>query len=275
MRRPGPSSRKPLGWERPTRARRDSGCARVGEGHRDVQEPSRQALSLCFVLHRREYRNTSLLVEVFATDSGRFPAIARGAKGSRSVPASLLQPFQPVWLGWIGQGEVKTLRSAEAAGPALELDSKALVCGFYLNELLMRLLGRNDPHEGLFGPYAEALTWLARGADPAQGLRRFELLLLRELGYGPLLEAEADSGVPIRANRRYDYELERGPIPLPLNGGGTGLVSGRTLLGLASGEALGPQESREARELLRRLLGRYLGERPLKSRELFRQWRAD
>lgn len=225
----------------------------------------------CFVLHRREYRNTSLLVEVFGADPGRFPAIARGAKGSRTVPAGLLQPFQPVWITWSGRGEVKTLRSVEAAGPPLPLEGKALYCGFYVNELLMRLTGRNDPHEGLFGPYSLTLAGLAEGADPSQVLRVFELALLRELGYAPLLAREADTGEPVRVERRYAYELERGPVGLAVSSGG-GQVSGRTLLALEAGVPMSPMEAREARELLRRLLGRYLGERPLKSRELFSKW---
>lgn len=228
----------------------------------------------CFVLHRREYRNTSLLVEVFGAEPGRFPAIARGAKASPRVPAGLLQPFQPLWMSWSGRGEVKTLRSVEAAGPPLPLEGKALYCGFYVNELLMRLTGRNDPQEGLFGPYSQSLAGLASGADPGQVLRTFELALLRELGYAPQLAREADTGAPVRQDGNYLYELERGPLGT-LNAPGTGgLVSGRTLLALDAGAPLSPSEALEARELLRRLLGRYLGERPLKSRELFLQWRG-
>lgn len=240
-----------------------------------VADPGLGPSQRCFVLHRREYRNTSLLVEVFGAEPGRFPAIARGAKGSRTVPAGLLQPFQPVWMTWSGRGEVKTLRSAEAAGPPLSLEGKALYCGFYVNELLMRLTGRNDPHEGLFGPYSLTLAALAEGEDPGRVLRAFELALLRELGYAPLLSREADTGEPVHAERTYVYELERGPLGLPAASSGVATLSGRTLLGLEVGGPLAPEEAREARELLRCLLGRYLGERPLKSRELFRQWRAN
>lgn len=229
----------------------------------------------CFVLHRREYRNTSLLVEVFGAEPGRFPAIARGAKGSRTVPAGLLQPFQPVWMTWSGRGEVKTLRSVEAAGPPVPLAGKALYCGFYVNELLMRLTGRSDAHEGLFGPYSLTLARLAEGVDPGQVLRVFELALLRELGYAPLLSREAYTGEPVHADRSYAYELEQGPVGLPAGPSGPGRISGRTLLGLDAGDPLEPESAREAIALLRRLLGRYLGERPLKSRELFRQWRGD
>ncbi len=240
-----------------------------------MAEPGLDSTHRCFVLHRREYRNTSLLVEVFGAEPGRFPAIARGAKGSRTVPAGLLQPFQPVWMTWSGRGEVRTLRSVEAAGPPLSLEGTALYCGFYVNELLMRLTGRNDPHEGLFGPYSLTLASLAEGADPGGVLRAFELALLRELGYAPLLSREADGGGPVRAERHYLYELERGPVGLSNGAEGPARISGRTLLGLEAGEPLDPEGAREARELLRRLLGRYLGERPLKSRELFRQWRGN
>lgn len=238
-----------------------------------MDDPSRGQLHRCLVLHRRDYQNTSLLLELFSADSGRFPAVAKGARSSRTVPVGLLQPFQPIWAAWTGRGEVRTLLRAEAAGPSLALQGQSLFCGFYVNEILLRLTGRNDPHEGLFDHYTETLKGLAEGKDPADVLRRFELDLLRELGYAPLLEREADTELPVRTDRRYVYEPERGPIPVPGNGAVPDSVSGQTLLGLAAGQRLGPAEAREARQLLRSVLSRYLGERPLKSRELFLQSR--
>lgn len=237
-------------------------------------EASGGQLHICLVLHRRDYQNTSLLVELFSSDLGRFPVVAKGARSSRTVPVGLLQPFQPIWASWTGRGEVKTLMRAEAAGAPLVLQGQHLFCGFYVNELVLRLTGRNDCHEGLFDHYVETLNRLAAGKDPADVLRRFELELLRELGYSPLLEREADTGVPVRSDRRYTYVPERGPIPVSHDGSVSDSVSGQTLLRLAAGDPLAPGEAREARQLLRSVLGRYLGERPLKSRELFRQWRA-
>jgi DNA repair protein RecO (recombination protein O) len=230
----------------------------------------RDNLHRCFVLHRRDFGNTSLLIEVFSAEQGRLPAVARGAKRGRSNTAADLQPFRPLWLGWVGRGEVKTLIRAEPAGRAVGLAGTALYCGFYLNELLMRLVGRNDPHEELFAFYYAALMELGQGGSPDTALRQFELRLLREIGYGIALERDAVSGESVLPGRRYAYEPEAG-LRGALHPADTFTVSGETLLRLAAGQELRGAQTREARELLRRLLGPHLGGRPLKSRELFRQ----
>lgn len=232
---------------------------------------SRDRLEQAFVLHRRDYANTSLLLEVFSGPEGRFPAIAKGAKRGRLPTAVLLQPFTPLWLSWSGRGEVRTLARVEAAGSAPTLSGKALFCGFYLNELLMRLLGRNDPHEDLFAFYHAALTRLAEGTDLDGSLRQFELRLLQDTGYALDLAREWDTGRPVAAGHAYVYEPERGMRAAvgPEDGP---LVRGETLLALAAGEPLAGGLAREARDLMRAALGPYLGTRPLKSRELFQQW---
>lgn len=233
----------------------------------------RDRLCRCFVLHRRDFGNTSLLIEVFSAEEGRLPVLAKGAKRGRRSTAADLQPFRPLWLGWVGRGEVKTLVRTEPAGAPHELPGTALFCGFYLNELLMRLVGRHDPQEGLFAFYHAALAELAQGVDLDSALRRFELHLLRELGYGIMLDQDAVSGEAVLPRLRYVYEPESGlrEDAGPCNGF---TVSGETLLMLAAGKSLQGVQAREARELLRRLLRPHLGERPLKSRELFRQWRG-
>ena len=238
-----------------------------------MQGRSGRQLHPCFVLHRRDYSDTSLLVEVFARDFGRFPAIAKGAKRSRSTGAALLQPFRPLWLSWGGRGEVRTLHRMEAVGPAPVLAGKTLVCGFYLNELLVRLLGRDDPHEALFAHYHDALGRLAGDEDFEAVLRRFELQLLAEIGYALLLDREADSGLPVRRDRRYRYEPERGPVALEPSDHEPFAIAGETLLRLAAEQIPAGQGAREARYLLRRVLACYLGDKPLKSRELFRLFR--
>ncbi len=231
---------------------------------------SRDRLEQAFVLHRRDYSNTSLLIEVFSATQGRFPAIAKGAKRGRAPTAVLLQPFTPLWLSWSGRGEVRTLARAEAAGGALTLPGKALFCGFYLNELLMRLLGRHDPQEDLFAFYHAALTRLALGDDLDGPLRQFELRLLQDTGYALDLEQEWDTGEPVVAGRSYVHEPERGMRAA--SGVDEGLtVAGATLLALAAGEPLAGTAAREARGLMRAALAPYLGPRPLKSRELFQQ----
>ncbi len=232
----------------------------------------RGGLLQAFVLHRRDYGNTSLLVEIFAGGRGRFPAIAKGARRRGNPASALLQPFQPLWLGVAGRGEVRTLTRVEAAGRPLPLAGRALPCGFYLNELLIRLLGRQDPHDALFAFYHSALSGLGNADGGLEtSLRQFELRLLEELGYAPGLDRCATSGEPVEAGRRYLVEAGAGPRIAGAHEDRIS-VSGSTLLALYQGRAIAPADQREARDLLRRLLEPHLGPKPLKSRELFRHW---
>ncbi len=232
----------------------------------------RSILHQAYILHRSAYSNSSLLLECFTAAEGRFPAIAKGVQGGRhGNAAGSLQPFHPLLIQVSGRGEVKTLGRFESASSPYALKGKPLYCGFYLNELLMRMLGRADPHPLLFELYRRVLEELALSNGPLdRALRHFEVGLLNELGYGLLLEQEADSGVPVEPEGRYHYELERGPLSAQ---GGRPSISGKTLLTLA-GRMAGPEEPddvvwKEARGLMREVLARYLGDRPLKSRELF------
>jgi DNA repair protein RecO (recombination protein O) len=224
-------------------------------------------ISAC-VIHRRDYRNTSLLLELFTPDEGRVPAIAKGAKSGRATRAALLQPFTPLVVALRGRGEIKQLLQVEADGRAYTLTGERLYCGFYLNELLMRLLERRDPYPRLYVHYVETLQRLSSGEMPDQCLRNFEVDLLQELGYGMLLDHTADSGEAIQPERLYHYELEQGPMS-QASASKEQQIHGRTLLCLHNRERLDGQSAVEAKRLLRRILAFYLGDKPLKSRELF------
>nr|WP_207280731.1 DNA repair protein RecO [Thiocystis violacea] len=226
---------------------------------------------LAFVLHRRDYGNTSLLLDILGSGQGRFPAIAKGARRPRQPASALLQPFQPLWLAVAGRGEVRTLTRVEGAGPPIPLQGRALLGGFYLNELLLRLLGRHDPQDPLFAFYQSALSRLAEDADLETRLRQFELRLLDELGYGVRLDQVAEDGAPVLADRLYTYEREHGVRHASERAAGPRL-SGATLLALTNGERLADGQRREARVLLREILAPHLGARPLKSRELYQRW---
>ena len=149
------------------------------------------------------------------------------------------------------------------------LTGPALAGGFYLNEVLLRLVGRHDPQPDLYPVYARTVSALAGGSDMEWTLRLFERDLLQCLGYGLLLGDEADGGGTVQSQGHYCYHLERGPVPDRSSGGIP--VRGETLLALMSGEAPDAEGRIEAKLLMRAALRLYLGDKPLASRALFRQ----
>lgn len=230
----------------------------------------RISLQQGFVLHRKSYRDTSLLVEVFSREHGRVGLVAKGVRGRRSSRLALLQPFQPLLLSWSGRGELYTLTGAEADGPASLLQGEAVLSGFYVNELLMRLLPRHDPHAQLYASYCTILTRLAGADDPEWALRLFERDLLQELGYGLQLTHEPDSHSVLEPETCYAYHPEFGPQRSSADAADALAVHGATLLALDSGRCDGQRTRREAKRLMRSILHRYLGGRPLATRELFK-----
>ena len=225
-----------------------------------------------YVLHTYPYKETSLIVEAFTRGFGRVALLARGARRPRSAMRGVLLSFHPLRLGWSASAELGTLISVEWSGelqPSFSfLSGRALMCGFYLNELVLRLLPRDDPHEALFDVYGESLRALSQTTSHASVLRAFEKRLLAELGYAPLFEREAASGAPIDPSRRYVYEPDRGPSP---SGSGDLVVSGQTLLDLAADEYSRPETRDEARMLLRALIGQRLHGQVLHTRTVLRE----
>ncbi len=224
---------------------------------------------MAFILHHSHYGESSLLVEVFARDHGRLGLIAKGARRPRSSLRALLVPFQPLLIDWVGRGDLGTLAGAEPAGGAIELSGGQTYCGLYLNELLVRLLHRHDPHEDLFDIYCLSLARLRDPDVTEVALRLFEKHLLQDLGYGLVLDREVSGNSPIAADVDYDYVLDRGPVPAPAADGGI-RVRGASLLALALGQFPDAAALRESKALTRACLARHLGDRPLHSRSLFR-----
>lgn len=220
-----------------------------------------------FVLHAQPYRETSLLLEAFSSEHGRVGLIARGVRGARGQPLrAVLQPLQPLHVGWSGRGELLQLGVAEAAGAALAPQGDALLAAFYLNELLIRLLPRNEPQPALFWRYAQCLGALQTGVDYVWELRRFERDLLAELGYGLVLEFEADGSTPVEADASYRYDPEQGAVRQSSHRGSA--VSGATLLALAHDRLPQAAGLRELRMLMRSILLHHLGGRELRSWQL-------
>jgi DNA repair protein RecO (recombination protein O) len=220
------------------------------------------------VLHTYPYKETSLIVEAFTRGFGRVALLARGARRPRSAMRGVLLSFHPLRLSWSASAELGNLISAEWSGALQPLGGRALMCGFYLNELVLRLLPRDDAHEALFDVYGQSLAALSQTVNHASVLRAFEKRLLAELGYAPLLEREAASGAPIDPARRYVYEPDRGPLP---SGFGDLVVSGQTLLDVAADEYSRPETRDEARMLLRALIGQRLHGQVLHTRAVLRE----
>jgi DNA repair protein RecO (recombination protein O) len=223
-----------------------------------------------FVLHTYPYKETSLIVEAFARRFGRVALLARGARRPRSAMRGVLLSFHPLRLTWSASAELGNLIGAEWAGALQPLAGQGLMCGFYLNELVLRLLPRDDPHERLFDAYAEALGQLSRAEPYPAVLRGFEKRLLAELGYAPLLERDS-ADRPIDPAGFYLYEPDRGPLPVHGARGGDALVvRGRTLLDVAADDYSRPETREEARALMRALIGERLHGQVLHTRAVLR-----
>ena len=220
-----------------------------------------------YVLHARDYRDTSLLIELFVAEGGRLSAVARGARSNRRGVSqrSLLQPFQPLWVELGGAGELKTLKQAEPRAGAVPLQRQGLFSGLYVNELLCRLLHRNDPHPELFAAYESALPRLRDLERLDIALRHFELRLLEELGYGIDLAFDAD-GFPIAGQAFYRFDAGRGLCAVAADTAGA--LSGSALREFGAGE-YSAEARRALKALCRMALQPHLGERPLRSRALF------
>jgi DNA repair protein RecO (recombination protein O) len=236
---------------------------------------SRIELAPAYLLHQRPYRESSALLEVFAESHGRVGLVARGMRSSRSRQRGELQLFRPLRLSWLARGELGTLTAVEADGPIPGLRGPVLYSAFYMNELLLRLLARHDPHPRLYRVYQASMQNLAEGPEIEPVLRIFEKELLQELGYGLLLDHEIVTGEPVQPELYYDYQLESGPV-VASSGAAQGFVfKGSSLLALSKGTMTTVEALQDAKRLTRAALNLYLGDKPLKSRELFRSIKRD
>ena len=227
-----------------------------------------------YILHHYSYGETSLLLEVFTRSYGRLGLLAKGARRLHLRQRPLLEPFQPVLMGWSGKGELPVLSGVELVGDPVFLQGSTLYCAFYVNELLLRLLHRHDPHERLFDAYGAALCALHGQSSVEVTLRVFEKRLLQEIGYGLVLENDMTDNTPIDPTQVYRYVVNHGPVRLTGDNGAHELdhivtVHGATLLALAK-EALGDATVlQETKVLMRAALGHHLAGRPLNTRKLF------
>jgi DNA repair protein RecO (recombination protein O) len=223
-----------------------------------------------YVLHTLPWRETSLLVEVLTKEHGRIALMARGARRPRSTVRGVLRAFQPLDLEWFGKNELRTLSNADWGDWQPLLEGQALYCGFYLNELLLRLLARDDPHPRLFEVYAQTLNDLSRGASHEVVLRRFELALMREIGYELQLSIDTGNGTPVQVGSMYHFDPQHGPRVADRR---TNAVqfSGGALLAMAADDWSDPATSAQAKVLMRQVLAFHLGDQDLQTRALFKE----
>jgi len=234
-----------------------------------MTQRARVSLEPAWILHHYPYRDSSLLLEVFSREYGRIGLIARGARSAKGRWQNQLQMLRPLLLSWSMRGELGTLTGVDSRGGMDVFPGRQVLCACYLNELLMRLLTRHDPFPELFGAYEDALLMLASAEEPA--LRLFEKRLLQALGYGLLLDYEYDSGDAVQAGSLYEYHMEKGPVRCRQATDNGVFLHGASLLALHGEDLQDVQVCREVKLLMRAALALYLGERPLRTREVLRQ----
>ncbi|WED22247.1 DNA repair protein RecO [Vibrio sp. JC009] len=224
-------------------------------------------LQRCFILNRRPYSESSLILDVFSEEFGRLSIMSKGSRSKRSNLKGALQPFTPLLMKWSGSGSMKTLRQAEPISLGLPLSGIYLYSAMYVNELLARVIENETPYPALFHDYLQALTELAQAENPEPALRRFELALLSALGYGVDFLHCAGTGEPIAPDMTYRYREQKGFIASVRKDNLTFL--GNELIAIAERRFMTKEQLIAAKRFTRIALKPYLGGKPLKSRELF------
>lgn len=222
------------------------------------------------ILHQHPYRETSLILEVFTRQYGRISIVARGARRPQSALRGVLLPFQPLIFSWFGAGEVKTLHKADWVGGVPQLAGRPLICAFYLNELLLRMLARDDPHEHLYDLYTQTIDVLSRqeNLDVEPVLRQFEYGLLRETGFEPQLELDSQGNL-LTDQQQYHYLPGAGIVSKP--GHGTVTITAEAVQDLRAGIFDRASSAGYIKFLMRALLNNVLANPELHTRYLMRE----
>lgn len=243
--------------------------------HRTYRSPmARVQLQPAYVLHGRAYRESSQLLEIFTRDHGRIGAVARGARGPKSKLRNVLQPFRPLLVSYSQRRELATLTGADQVAAPPQLMGEALYCGLYINELMIRLMHRGDPHPEVFERYQQTLAQLTGDSPVQPSLRLFEKHLLEATGFGLILDHEYNSTDPITSDAWYEYKPERGPVRVGESARDrAGVVSGKALQSLQS-EVLDEDDLPSLRKMMRRVIRHHLGDKPLASEALYLPARA-
>ncbi len=230
-------------------------------------------LTPCYILHRRDYSETSLILDVFSRDHGRVNLIAKGAKRNKKQQGISHNLFQKYHISWVSKSELGTLTDIETVSISNSLKSEIMMTGFYMNEIILRLLHKHESHPELFDSYDIAIQRLTENRSKEVVLRYFEKTLLQSLGYGIILDYEIATGDRIDAEKEYFYKFDYGPSTEFSSTKEAGInISGKTLLELDAESLSETKNINEAKVLLRKILEQHLGERPLASRELYQAY---
>ncbi|MDH5611383.1 MAG: DNA repair protein RecO [Gammaproteobacteria bacterium] len=228
---------------------------------------------VAYILHKRPFRDTSQILDVFTREHGRISLMSRGSRGAKSRTGGLLQIFRPLLISWQGRGDMPFLSRVEMADiKAPVLSGKSQMSAMYINELLVYLLHKNDVHAEIFDRYHACLYALNEAENIETILRLFEKELLQLLGFGLNLNIDADSGEAVREECHYAYHFEHGPVICEKNRQlKNPVLSGLSLIAFDHNEIVSEQHRSEIKKLMRYVLAGHLGHKKLKSRELFRK----
>jgi len=239
----------------------------MAERIRVEQEPA-------WLLHHRPFRDTSRILDLLTRNHGRLSVVARGSRSARSKLRGILRPFMPLTIAWVARSDLGTLTGAEIGGPPVSLSGDALLSGYYVNELLMNLMHRHDPQTEIFDAYAATVHGLATGDAVAARLRRFEIELLRLLGYALDLAGAGGEVGSLRSGELYEYRVSDGPVPVADRSGAM-VFTGDELKAIEAQRFEDPATLSAANRLLRGVIAYHLDGRELKSRKVLRDIRRN
>ncbi|MCH8071134.1 MAG: DNA repair protein RecO [Proteobacteria bacterium] len=225
-----------------------------------------------WLLHHRPFRDSSQILDILSRDHGRLAVVAKGSRGAKSRLRGILRPFLPLQLSWVIRSDLGTLTGAEMDGAPITLTGDALLSGYYVNELILKLTHRHDPQPEIFAAYSQTIERLAGNRDVARSLRQFEIELLRLLGYALNLDHDTATREPLMARQQYEYRAEQGPVPVD-DREGPMVFSGAELMAIRNQQFADPAVLKNAGSLLRIVIAYHLDGKELKSRKVMREMR--
>ncbi len=234
--------------------------------------PQRIQNEPAWLLHHRPFRDSSQILDILSLDQGRLAVVARGSRGAKSKLRGILRPFLPLQLSWFIRSDLGTLTGAEMNGAPLSLSGDALLSGYYVNELILKLLHRHDPQPEIFNAYSRTIERLAGSQDVAPYLRQFEIELLRILGYALNLDHDTETTEPLRPQQQYEYRVEQGLVPVS-DREGPMVFSGAEIDAIRNQQFADPAVLKNAGSLLRNVIAYHLDGKELKSRKVLKDMR--